>query len=191
MFLCLMPSYAIASVAAALVGNQIGGLRVKAARYYYFSCLIIMWISAVGICVVCEAYKLILEERLSDDNVLQEQIENVYHLFCLNIFLDSMKTMFKGFFRGLGIQNTVIPWHILFQGAVLPGIMYLFTFQVFEDKDRNMGIWISMTIVGLLLFLVYWARIHNTDWHARSMKIIKRTNKMAGTMESDTKGLDQ
>ena len=54
-----------------------------------------------------------------------------------------------------------------------------------------MGVWIAMVIVELLLFVVYWGRLHNTDWHARSMKIIKRTNQMAGTMPSDTQGLDQ
>ena len=68
--MCLLPSYALSSTASALVGNQIGGLRVKAARYYYYSCLIIMWFVSVGICVLVEAYKLVLEERLTDDNTL-------------------------------------------------------------------------------------------------------------------------
>ena len=67
-----MPSFAIASVAASLVGNQVGCLRVKAARFYYWACLMIMWLVAVGICVLVEFYKFAIEERLTDDNVLQE-----------------------------------------------------------------------------------------------------------------------
>lgn len=62
-----------------------------------------MWFVAVGICIFVEAYKHFFEEKLSDDNILQEQIDIVYHFFALNIFLDSMRTMFAGFLRGLGI----------------------------------------------------------------------------------------
>lgn len=69
---------------------------------------------------------------------------------------------------------------------VLPGAMYVLTFQVFPIK--NMGVWTSICLVDLLLMIAYWGRVHNVDWHARSMKIIKRTNQLAGSMPSD--GLD-
>ena len=71
-FMCLMPAYALSSTAAALVGNQVGCLRVKAAKFYYYSCLIIMWFVSVGICVAVMAYKHVMEERLTDDDKLHE-----------------------------------------------------------------------------------------------------------------------
>jgi len=103
-----------------------------------------------------------------------------------------MRTALKGFMRGLGIQNSVLPYHILFQGGVLTGAIAVFLLTEILPKDeRNLGIWLAMTITDFLLFIVYWGRLHMCDWHARSMKIIKRTNELAGTMPSDTQGLDQ
>ena len=103
-----------------------------------------------------------------------------------------MRTALKGFMRGLGIQNSVLPYHILFQGGVLTGAIAVFLLTEILPKDeRNLGIWLAMTITDFLLFIAYWGRLHMCDWHARSMKIIKRTNELAGTMPSDTQGLDQ
>lgn len=102
-FLCLMPSFAVASVAASLVGNQVGSLRVKAARFLYWNCLMIMWFVAVGLCILVEFYKHFIEDKLTDDITLQNEIEAVYHIFALVIFIESMRTMLKGFLRGLGI----------------------------------------------------------------------------------------
>lgn len=61
---------------------------------------------------------------------------------------------------------------------VLPGVMYAFAFNVCEEPI--MGIWIAMSIVNGLLMLAYWGRIYNSDWQAISIKVIKRTNKIAG-----------
>jgi len=74
----------------------------------------------------------------------------------------------------------------------MTGLIALFLLtEILHKDERNLGIWIAMTITDLLLFVTYWGRLHNCDWHARSMKIIKRTNQMAGTMPSNTEGLDQ
>ena len=61
---------------------------------------------------------------------------------------------------------------------VLPGVMYALAFNVMEEPA--MGIWIAMSIVNGLLMLAYWGRIQNSDWHEISIKVIKRTNKIAG-----------
>lgn len=89
-----------------------------------------------------------------------------------------MRAMMKGVLRGVGIQNSVLPYHILLQGMVLPGVMYAFAFNVCEEPA--MGIWIAMSIVDGLLMLAYWGRIANSDWHEISIKVIKKTNKIAG-----------
>ena len=116
--------------------------------------------------------------KLTDSKELYDQLEAVYPLFILNVGLDSMRAMMKGVLRGVGIQNSVLPYHILLQGMVLPGVMYAFAFNVMEEP--NMGVWIAMSIVDGLLMLAYWGRIANSDWHAVSIKVIKKTNKIAG-----------
>ena len=48
-----------------------------------------------------------------------------------------------------------------------------------------MGVWIAMSIVDSLLLLAYWGRIANSDWHEISIKVIKRTNKIAGQVHEE------
>lgn len=92
-----------------------------------------------------------------------------------------MRAMMKGVLRGVGIQNSVLPYHILLQGMVLPGVMYAFAFNVCEQPI--MGIWIAMSIVDGLLLITYWGRLVTTDWHEIAIKVIKRTNKIAGQIQ--------
>lgn len=94
-----------------------------------------------------------------------------------------MRAMMKGVLRGVGIQNSVLPYHILLQGMVLPGVMYAFAFNVMEEPI--MGIWIAMSIVDGLLLLAYWGRIISSDWHEISIKVIKRTNRIAGQVQEE------
>jgi Na+-driven multidrug efflux pump len=94
-----------------------------------------------------------------------------------------MRAMMKGVLRGVGIQNSVLPYHILLQGMVLPGVMYGLAFEVCDEPIE--GIWIAMSIVDGLLLLAYWGRIVSTDWHEISIKVIKRTNKIAGQLEDE------
>lgn len=100
-----------------------------------------------------------------------------------------MRAMMKGVLRGVGIQNSVLPYHILLQGMVLPGVMYAFAFNVCEEEV--MGVWIAMSIVDGLLMLAYWGRIANSDWHEISIKVIKRTNKIAGSIQDEEQQLIQ
>ena len=111
-------------------------------------------------------------------------------MFVLNVFLASMRAMLKGVLRGVGIQNTVLPYHILLQGMVLPGAMYGLAFtDVFLEP--NMGVWVSVAIVDTLLMLAYWGRVLNSDWHEISIKVIKRTNKIAGQVQDEEELLKQ
>jgi len=67
---------------------------------------------------------------------------------------------------------------------VLPGVMYAFAFNLCED-DPSFGIWIAMSIVDSLLLVAYWGRLVTTDWHEISIKVIKRTNKIAGQLQDE------
>ena len=66
---------------------------------------------------------------------------------------------------------------------VLPGVMYGLAFEVCDEPIE--GIWIAMSVVDGLLLLAYWGRIVSTDWHEISIKVIKRTNKIAGQLEDE------
>ena len=40
-----------------------------------------------------------------------------------------------------------------------------------------------MSIVDGLLLITYWGRLVTTDWHEIAIKVIKRTNKIAGQIQ--------
>ena len=190
LFVALAPSFGMGSIAASLIGSKIGCANVTAAKYYYRSAMIVQLMIAIGECTLLSAWMLILVDRVTDSKDLQAQLESVYSLFVLNVFLDSMRAMLKGVLRGVGIQNTVLPYHILLQGMVLPGAMYGLAFtEIIEEP--NVGVWAAVSIVDGLLMLAYWGRVLNSDWHEISIKVIKRTNKIAGQVQDEEELLKQ
>ena len=183
LMVCLMPGYAMASTSASLIGSKIGCANVTAAKFYFRSAFLVQLMVCIGECIGLSVFMGLFLNRLTESKDLQNQLESVYQLFILNVFLDSMRAMMKGVLRGVGIQNSVLPYHILLQGMVLPGVMYAFAFNVMEEP--NMGVWIAMSIVDGLLMLAYWGRIANSDWHAISIKVIKKTNRIAGQVQEE------
>lgn len=183
LMICLLPGIAMASTSASLIGSKIGCANVTAAKFYYRSAVIVQLLVSIGECVGLSVFMAVMLGKVTESKDLGTALESVYQLFILNVFLDSMRAMMKGVLRGVGIQNSVLPYHILLQGMVLPGVMYAFAFNVCEQPV--MGIWIAMSIVDGLLLLAYWGRIANSDWHAISIKVIKRTNKIAGEVEEE------
>lgn len=105
----------------------------------------------------------------------------VYTLFIFNVFLDSIRAMLKGFLRGLGIQNSVLIYHILIQGGVLPGGVFLLCFNMPALSDQPvLGAWIAATVCDFLLFLVYFIVLQRANWNEIGIKVVKRVNKIAG-----------
>lgn len=99
-------------------------------------------------------------DEITDDLNMQDTILTVYQLFIFNVFLDSIRAMLKGFLRGLGIQNSVLIYHILVQGAVLPGGIALLCFNMPEFEEVPvLGAWITATVCDFLLFLAYFVTL--------------------------------
>lgn len=163
LMICLLPGISMASTSASLVGSKIGCANVTSAQFYFRSAFIVQLLVCIGECVALSVFMTMFLERLTESKDLLNELESVYMLFILNVFLDSMRAMMKGVLRGVGIQNSVLPYHILLQGMVLPGVMYAFAFNVCEQPI--MGIWIAMSIVDGLLLVCYWGRLVTSDWH--------------------------
>ena len=113
LMICILPGIAMASTSASLVGSKIGCANVTSAQYYFRSAFIVQFILCIGECIVLSVYMTLTLEKITDSKELLTQLESVYLLFSLNVFLDSMRAMMKGVLRGVGIQNSVLPYHIL------------------------------------------------------------------------------
>ena len=112
---------------------------------------------------------------------MQETFISVYHLFAFNIFLDSIRAMLKGFLRGLGIQNSVLLYHILIQGAILPGAIFTLCFNMPALSSQPvLGAWIAVTGCNFLLMLAYFATLQRSNWHRIGVNVVRRVNKIAG-----------
>lgn len=112
MFL-LIPSYALASTGATLCGQEIGSANITAAKYYYRSVLTLQITISIFMALGLQVFMGFMLDHITEDSSMQETILTVYQLFIFNVFLDSIRAMLKGFLRGLGIQNSALPWHII------------------------------------------------------------------------------
>jgi Na+-driven multidrug efflux pump len=121
-------------------------------------------------------------DHITEDINMQDTILTVYQLFIFNVFLDSIRAMLKGFLRGLGIQNSVLPYHIFIQGAIMPGAISVLCFNMPSMEDTPvLGAWIATTICDFLLFLGYFITLQRANWHEISINVVKRVNQIAGT----------
>ena len=64
-------------------------------------------------CIGMQLFMGMFLDQITKDINIQDTIIKVYTLFIFNVFLDSIRAMLKGFLRGLGIQNSVLIYHIL------------------------------------------------------------------------------
>ena len=128
---------------------------------------------------------------VTDDINMQDTILTIYQLFIFNIFLDSIRAMLKGVLRGLGIQNNVLPYHILVQGGMMPGGIFVLCFNLpaFEEVPI-LGAWISSTGCNFLLFVAYFVTLQRANWHDIGVKVVKRVNKIAGNKYEDEEDFD-
>jgi Na+-driven multidrug efflux pump len=123
---------------------------------------------------------------VTDDINMQDTILTIYQLFIFNVFLDNIRAMLKGILRGLGIQNNLLPYHILIQGGCMPGGIFVLCFNLpaFEEVPI-LGAWISSTACNFLLFVAYFVTLQRANWHDIGVRVVKRVNKIAGKREED------
>lgn len=127
-----------------------------------------------------------LLDAVTEDLNMQDTILTVYQLFIFNVFIDSIRAMLKGFLRGLGIQNSVLIFHILIQGGVLPGGIFVLCFNLPAlEEVPILGAWISATVCDFLLFLVYFVTLQRANWHEISINVVKRVNQIAGAKQNE------
>lgn len=120
-------------------------------------------------------------DQITQDINMQDTILTVYTLFIFNVFLDSIRAMLKGFLRGLGIQNSVLIYHILVQGGVLPGGIFVLCFNMPALSDQPvLGAWIAATVCDFLLFIAYFITLQRANWNEIGLKVVKRVNQIAG-----------
>lgn len=122
---------------------------------------------------------------------MQDTFLSIYTMFTFNVFVDSIRAMLKGFLRGLGTQNSVLPYHILIQGGVLPGAVFVLCFNMPSLSDQPVvGAWIAATICDFLLFLAYFITLQRADWHEIGSSVVRRVNQIAGDNGADGIGED-
>lgn len=183
---CLMVGYSLASTGSTLCGQEIGCANVTAAKYYYRSVLIFQITISVLECIGLQIYLGFMLDQITEDINMQDTILTVYQLFIFNVFLDSIRVMLKGFLRGLGIQNSVLPIHIFVQGAILPGAICVLCFNMPSMEDVPvLGAWIASSICSFFLFLGYFITLQRANWHEISISVVKRVNQIAGTNPND------
>lgn len=139
-----------------------------------------------------QAFMGVLLTSMTKDLNLIDNVLTVYQLWIFNVFLDSIRAMLKGFLRGLGIQNHVLPYHILVQGGLLPGGIFLFCFNVPAlEEIPILGAWISSTAASFLIFIAYFVTIQRANWHEIAINVVKRVNQIAGTSNEDGFEVDE
>lgn len=160
MMFCLTVGYSLQSTGATLCGQEIGKANVTSAKYYYRSVLIFQITISIFQALGLQIFMGMILDRISTDVNMQDTLVSIYPLFTFNVFLDSIRAMLKGFLRGLGTQNSVVPYHILIQGGVLPGAVFVLCFNMPSLSDQPvLGAWIAATICDFLLFLAYFVTL--------------------------------
>jgi Na+-driven multidrug efflux pump len=185
-FFCCLVGYSLASAGATLVGQEVGCANITAAKYYYRSMLIVQILLTIALCMGLQILMGFFLDAVTDDVNMQDTILTVYQLWIFNIFLDNIRAMLKGFLRGLGIQNSVLPYHILVQGGCMPGGIFVLCFNLpaFEEVPI-LGAWISSSGCNFLLFVAYFTTIQRANWHEIGVKVVKRVNAIAGNRADD------
>lgn len=82
-------------------------------------------------------------------------------MVCANIIPDSFAGMFRGAFKGLGIQPKLIAPHIVYQGILSTILTWYLGFYL---DLQVQGIWIAKTVVVLLINISYISILYKTDW---------------------------
>lgn len=181
MMFCLIVGYSLCSTSATLCGREIGAANITGAKYYYRSVLTFQILISIIQCIGLQIFMGLFLDQITQDINMQDTILTVYTLFIFNVFLDSIRAMLKGFLRGLGIQNSVLIYHILVQGGVLPGAIFVLCFNMPALSDQPvLGAWIAATICDFLLFLAYFVTLQRANWNEIGLKVVKNVNKIAG-----------
>jgi len=186
MMVCLIVGISLASTGATLCGQEIGCANVTAAKYYYRSCLVMQITISIFQCLGLQVFLGFFLDKITEDVNMQDTILTVYQLWIFNVFLDSVRVMLKGFLRGLGIQNSVIPYHILINGGIMPGAVCVLCFNLPAlEEVPVLGAWIASTICDFLLFLAYFITLQRANWHEIAINVVKRVNQIAGANPDD------
>lgn len=159
---------------------------MTAAKYYYRSVLIFQILISIFQCLGLQLFMGFFLDEITDDLNMQDTILTVYQLFIFNVFLDSIRAMLKGFLRGLGIQNSVLIYHILVQGGVLPGGIFVLCFNLPAlEEVPVLGAWIATTVCDFFLFIAYFVTLQRANWHEIAINVVKRVNQIAGAKAND------